>query len=133
MQPFPGPGGPPPAASGSQGTQPAGSGPQGGKWQISTTGGVNPVWRRDGKELFYLSVGKLMSAEIKTAPQFEAGTPRMLFDARVGLAHTGVGPGRHYAVSADGMRFLVIKPKGETTAAAITVVLNWQKAVTSEK
>ena len=48
----------------------------GGKWQISTNGGENPKWRRDGKELFYLGLDRrLMAVEVKTAPTFEAGLP----------------------------------------------------------
>ena len=98
----------------------------GGKWQISTGGGLLPMWRRDGKELFYLvpGLGRLMSVEVKTAPQFEAGAPRLLFQAPVGLTH-GMEAGSHYAVSADGQRFLLNLPIQDTTPSPITVVLNW--------
>ena len=106
------------------GSTPAGSGPQAGKWQISTNGGMTPQWRRDGKELLYLSQGKLMSVEVNAVPHFEAGTPRLLFEPRVGVPH-GMYPGDHYRVSADGQRFLIIKRKGDTSAPAITVVENW--------
>ena len=45
----------------------------GGKWQISTSGGVQPAWRADGKELYYLAAdGKLMAVPVKTATSFEA-------------------------------------------------------------
>ena len=45
----------------------------GGKWTISTGGGTQPRWRRDGKELFYLAQGMLMSVEMTTSPVFKAG------------------------------------------------------------
>ena len=49
-------------------------------WQISTSGGVQPEWRGDGRELFYLDpAGTLMAVDIDAAPGFEAGTPRRLF------------------------------------------------------
>ncbi|MBI4480048.1 MAG: serine/threonine-protein kinase [Acidobacteria bacterium] len=103
VQPFPGPG---------------------GKWQVSTGGGMVPLWRSDGKELFYLYRGRLMSAEVRTGAQFEAGAPQELFEPQVGLTH-GMEAGNHYAVSADGKRFLIIRAKESTQAFPITVVLNW--------
>ena len=52
-------------------------------WQISTSGGVQPEWRDDGRELFYLDpAGTLMAVDIDAAPGFEAGTPRRLFHTR---------------------------------------------------
>src|SRR5262249_2436512 len=55
-----------------------------GKFQISTgEGGRQPRWRRDGKELFYLSADdRLMAVDVKTQPRFEAGAPKPLFDLR---------------------------------------------------
>ncbi|MGH9317676.1 MAG: TolB family protein, partial [Thermoanaerobaculia bacterium] len=100
VQPFPGPG---------------------GKWQISTAGGTAPVWRRDGKELFYLALDrKLMAVEVKTGPAFEAGVARPLFQARLRN-----DPDREYDVSADGQRFLVNVPLAEETSPPITLVQNW--------
>src|SRR5215472_11852120 len=50
------------------------------KWQVSTEGGEEPRWRRDGKELFYLSGGrKLMAVPVKTGNTFEAGPAVSLF------------------------------------------------------
>ena len=84
------------------------------------------MWRRDGKELFYIvpSSGMLMSAETKTSSQFEASVPKMLFQVLINPApdlHTG----NHYAVSADGQRFLVLLPVQEYASLPFTVVLNW--------
>jgi serine/threonine protein kinase/Tol biopolymer transport system component len=55
-----------------------------GKFRISTNGGVEPRWRRDGKELFYLSLErKLMAVEVKSAPTFESGAPKELFQTPI--------------------------------------------------
>jgi Tol biopolymer transport system component len=103
-----------------------------GKFQVSTgAGGVQPRWRRDGKELFYIAAdGKLMAVQVKTAPEFEAGAPQPLFDPRIAA---GAHPAwARYAVTADGERFLV-NTIGAThegaTSEPITVVLNWQAAL----
>ncbi|MBI3694480.1 MAG: PD40 domain-containing protein, partial [Acidobacteria bacterium] len=107
------------------------SGPT-GKWKVSLAGGEMPRWRRDGKELYYLSLErKLMGAAVKAAsgprPQFEAGAPQPLFDARVN--NTTGNNTYQYAVSADGKRFLV-KTAGEATAESpLTVVTSWQSGV----
>jgi len=103
----------------------------GGRWQISTGGGVQPHWARNGQELFYLaSTGTLMSARIEHGPTFAAATPTKLFEGR-GRYYLGGGAniGRTYDVSPDGRRFVMIKTGGGTEGtaapASITVVLNW--------
>jgi serine/threonine protein kinase len=93
--------------------------PNGSKWQVSKVGGVNPAWRRDGKEIFYVSPDrKLMAAPVKTEPAFEAGSPQTLFEAGNGA----------YIPSLDGQRFLVVVPAGGEAAQApsLTVVTHWQ-------
>lgn len=107
--------------------------PQGtSKWQVSTNGGTFSRWRRDGRELFYMSQnsrGKMMAVDVKSSGSaFEAGAPKELFDSGfVGAAHSG-GPYHTYAVSPDGQRFLIPRSASndqQTTAAPIVVVLNW--------
>ena len=98
----------------------------GGHWQISTGGGITPVWARSGKELFYLDgTNAVTSVPIQTAPTFSAGTPTKLFDGR----YVGSPVWRTYDVSPDGQRFLMIKDNlaGDQTSApaSIVVVLNW--------
>ena len=89
------------------------------KWLISKGGGNNPRWRRDGKELFYVaSDRKLMSVDISATPVFEAGTPRPLFQLPPGFIGGDV--------IADGRRFLVGVPVGQSASVPFTVVLNWQ-------
>ena len=75
------------------------------KRQISTSGGAQPQWRRDGTELFYLARdGTLMAVDVKSGARFEPGLPKPLFRTQV----TGLTNARnHYVSSADGQRFLV--------------------------
>jgi len=98
----------------------------GGKWQISTEGGTEPVWNRSGRELFYRSGDKMMAVDITTQPSFAAGKPRQLFEGD--YVSTEVGLARpDYDVSPDGQRFLMLKPAEQEQAAPtqINVVLNW--------
>jgi Tol biopolymer transport system component len=93
----------------------------GGKWQVSTGGGTWPRWRRDGKEIFYLSPdNKVMAAEVKpSGSSFEIGTVRALFETRPYRAG-----GAPFDVTADGQRFIVLYAAEQPTAA-ITLVVNW--------
>jgi Tol biopolymer transport system component/predicted Ser/Thr protein kinase len=87
------------------------------KWLISTNGGTAPRWRRDGRELFYISQGRLMAVLMTTRPTFAAGMATALFGDR--FLQAG------YDVSADGQRFVVLdQPSGEPPLA-IHVVRNW--------
>ena len=96
----------------------------GGKWQVSTNGGSFPAWRRDGKELFYVSEDKkIMAVEVKgEGATFERGAPKVLFDLRV---RSFIDAQARFAVTADGQKFLVSNTIGETASAPIAVVLNW--------
>jgi eukaryotic-like serine/threonine-protein kinase len=96
--------------------------PSGGKWQVSTGGGAQPHWRRDGKELFYLAPDrKLMAVEVKMGSTFETSAPKTLFQTQVVRYEA---PNR-YVVTGDGQRFLVNSPVEEVSQTPITVVLNW--------
>jgi Tol biopolymer transport system component len=96
----------------------------GGKWQISTEGGMEPVWNPNGRELFYRSGGKMMAVDIATQPGFAAGKPRMLFEGQY-VPTPATLP--NYDVSTDGQRFLMVKPNEQAQSAPtqINVVLNW--------
>ena len=95
----------------------------GGKWQISTSGGEQPWWRSDGKELYYLSAdGKLMAVEVKPGGSFAAGAPRALFDLAPARA---LGGASSYAVTAAGDRFLFVTAREEAASLQFTVVVNW--------
>ena len=98
-----------------------------GKFPISSNGGVEPRWRKDGKELFYLSLErKLMAVEVKTSPTFGFGSPKELFQTPIVGGGAGFGLVFHYDVGPDGNRFLFIEQgAGEVDPSPITVVLNW--------
>ncbi len=95
-----------------------------GKWPVSTGGGVQPRWRADGKELYFVAPdGKLMAASVTTqGATFVAGTPAPLFP--VLLAPGGTTIKHQYAVSRDG-RFLINQPVETSTTTPITLILNW--------
>jgi len=90
------------------------------------SGGSEPRWRRDGKELFYLSADQnLMAVSISgTGGHLTTGVPSTLFHVDVPL---GIGWvfGWNYDVSADGQRFLVNEPAGPASEPTLTVVVNW--------
>jgi serine/threonine protein kinase len=95
----------------------------GGKWRVSTQGGVEPQWRGDGRELFYLTPAReLMSVSFDAGPPPHLGLPQRLFDAPV-IRETYVRD--RYLPSRDGQRFLLNTIGGEAKVGATTVVLDW--------
>jgi Tol biopolymer transport system component len=91
-----------------------------GKCQISTQGGTRPRWRRDGKELFYLTpAGSLMAVDVKAAAEFQLGIPHLLFET--GLRDIN----QQFDVSRDGQQFVLPTPVTGAAAEPITVILNW--------
>jgi Tol biopolymer transport system component len=102
-----------------------------GRWLISTNGGLEPKWRADGRELFYLGSDQMMmSAEIAPGATFAAGPPRPLFRTNLVGAYLGspFPNGRvrnEYAVTPDGQRFLINQPLGGASAYAVRLVVNW--------
>ncbi len=118
-----------------------------GKRTISTGAAVQPRWRRDGKELFYIEAEgrqsgapvqpfRIMSVAVDPADAaFKAGVPSPLFTTPM-ISGAGAGnvPFVTYDVSSDGQRFLITRPPTTSAAAspapeAITVVLNWLQAI----
>jgi dipeptidyl aminopeptidase/acylaminoacyl peptidase len=101
------------------------------KVQISSDGGVDPVWSRDGREIFYRSGSKMVVVPVSTAPTFRAEKPRTLWsgDYMLGLSSSCGLRGvtfTSYDVSPDGSRFLMIKDKDQQMyATKIRVVINW--------
>jgi serine/threonine-protein kinase len=95
-----------------------------GKWQISTDGGSNPVWERNGRELFYLSATKIMGVSVTAQPAFSASLPRPVADIPPSLMTALANS--VYDVSPDGQRFLFVKANTETgPPEEARVVLNW--------
>jgi Tol biopolymer transport system component len=97
----------------------------GGKYQISTEGGTEPLWNPKGGELFYRQGDKMMAVEVTTQPNFSAAKARMLFEGQyLHLPTPQTFP--DYDVSRDGQRFLMLKAADQAQALTqINVVLNW--------
>ncbi len=93
---------------------------RGDKVRVSTDGGSQPKWRRDGRELFYLRLdGTLMAVEMRGGTP--TAVPRELLQTRI-----NVQPLIHqYAVTRDGQRFLMITPVGNVDPTPFTVLVNW--------
>jgi len=102
VQPFPGPGEP---------------------RQVSTDGGTEAVWARNGRELFYRQGEKMMVVDVDFAPAFTASRPRLLFEGRYEVSFLITGQ-RFYDVSPDG-RFLMVKSDTPTAPRQLHLVVNW--------
>ena len=99
----------------------------GGKTRISTGGGISPRWRRDGRELFYLSGdgSSVMAVPVELTPSFKAGVPARLFTLTNATGFRGRARNMAYDVAPDGQRFLMSVAAPEGASSRITVVLNW--------
>jgi serine/threonine-protein kinase len=106
VQPFPGPG---------------------PKWLVSTDGGIDPVWSRNGGELFYRQDDQLMVVPIAPQGDFSAGRPRRLFEIRFDPGDNGP----NYDVSRDGTWFVMPRSDRGAAPGALHVVLNWFGEVTA--
>ncbi|MEQ1580766.1 MAG: TIR domain-containing protein [Steroidobacteraceae bacterium] len=97
----------------------------GGQWQVSTAGGIYPLWAPDGKELYFLSpAGDMMAAPINiTGTALDSGAPARLFPTRMVGGGGDAQLGRQYDVAPDG-RFL-INTELDNAAAPITLIQNW--------
>ena len=99
--------------------------PAGGRWQISTDGGIEPSWNPNGKELFYIHLTRLMAVDVTaTANRFAAGKLHVLFEAPFGNTLRNA-----YAMTPDGRKFLVNTHVDSTDTLPMTVVLNWPAAI----
>ncbi len=101
-----------------------------GRWQVSTAGGLQPKWRADGKEIFYLTLdSRLVATPLTLGSLVEIGKPQVLFQTQ---AENVTGFTWHqYDVSSDGQRFLV--NSGEVAATPITAVYNWPALLHSRR
>jgi Tol biopolymer transport system component len=106
----------------------------GDKKRISTAGGISPRWRRDGRELFYVSPdsGSVMAVAVATTSTFTAALPVRLFDLQpAGTARRPREVG--YEVSPDGHAFLLSTPPEQPQPNGIAVVLNWQRELSATR
>ncbi len=94
----------------------------GSKYQVSTNGGANPSWSKDGREIVFGSLdGVGMSAQVLPGTEFHTGTPRALFRLRSDVVS--------FTASADMQRVLISVPAGRGEPTAIEVELNWTAAL----
>ena len=96
----------------------------GGKWQVSTSGGCQPRWSHDGKELFYVEGSILMAAPVKITPSFSVSTPARLFED---ASLSGRLLSNYYDVSKEGQRFVLVGIVGDEadSPGSIHVIQNW--------
>jgi eukaryotic-like serine/threonine-protein kinase len=95
-----------------------------GTVQVSAEGGVQPVWSRDGKELFYLAPDRnLMSVQIRAGAAIEASAPRALFRTSLMGAYWG----SEYAVSRDRQRIYILEPV-PSQQDSLHVITRWDGA-----
>ena len=101
--------------------------PQGsGKWQVTANGGRQPLWRKDGAELFYVEGQTLMAVSVSTVGEFAARSPKSLFRLP-SVGSMGIAVAYQYDVSADGRRFAVIADAEDEQAnrPSVLIVQNW--------
>lgn len=107
VQPFPGPG---------------------TREQVSVNGGTEPVWSRDGRELFYREGSRLMMVSVGGGVSFKPSAPATLFEGRYEAAPYG-GRSANYDVSMDGRRFVMVRRKNLPAPRTIHLVFNWPDAL----
>jgi Tol biopolymer transport system component len=94
-----------------------------GRWQVSTGGGIEPVWARDGKTLFYRGSGKIMAVDVAAGSALMPSAPRPLFDDRFasmqGDTHTC------YDTMPDGSLLMVQESGERRVIRHVNVILNW--------
>jgi hypothetical protein len=103
----------------------------GPKTQVSSEGGTDPIWSRNGKELFYRNGDKMIAVAVTTAPVFTASKPRLLWDGHYshGMSSSCGPPGAtsaNYDVTSDGQRFLMVQDLDQDAVSTrIVVVVNF--------
>jgi len=94
-----------------------------GRWQVSTSGGSRPQWRKDGKEMYFFSTDQqqVMAVDIKqNGGSLQLGTPQVLLKAT-----TVSGPQGPYTVSADGKKFVMNTVSPQSITEPLTLITNW--------
>ena len=109
----------------------AGASAAAGKWLVSRNGAIGMVrWRKDGKELYYLSAdSRMMAVDVSTTSDFRSGALRVLFTVPEAFVHQSGTPGSLADISSDGKRFLFALPVQQNQAEEFKVVLNWESAL----
>jgi eukaryotic-like serine/threonine-protein kinase len=93
------------------------------RWQVSAAGGSDPVWARNGRELFYLSAqGEMTSVEVAPGAAFTISSPKRLFST---APYTPIPPVPAFDVSPDGKQFLMLRETSPSERNELIVVQNW--------
>jgi hypothetical protein len=94
-----------------------------GHWQISTGGGTRPLWSHNGQELFYVSpTDAIMRVSVERGSSWTATTPTIIVKEGYVTA-AAIVTGRNYDVSADGQRFLMLKPATDPNVSSSQIVV----------
>jgi serine/threonine-protein kinase len=93
------------------------------RWQVSMSGGSNPLWSPDGRELFYHSGDAAMAVRVETDPTFKPGKPTVLF--RGTQSKSTWADYTFWDISPNGKRFLMLKEAAVEAPSKISVVVNW--------
>ncbi len=90
--------------------------------KISTDGGTEPLWARNGSELFYRNINKMLAVEIEkdTEEGFRPSRPRVLFEKEFEFTYR-----RNYDISPDGKRFIMVQIPPLTRPGQLEIVFNW--------
>lgn len=95
----------------------------GARLQVSTDGGTEPLWSRDGRELFFQNGAQLMAVSVAQGATFSAGTPRVVHEGRFLKTTNG---NTCWSITPDGKRFLRIQSvEPERAITQVELVLNW--------
>jgi dipeptidyl aminopeptidase/acylaminoacyl peptidase len=89
------------------------------RYQVSTDGGTEPLWSRDGRELFFRDASEhIVAVPIGAGAEFSPGAPRALFDAS---AYVAVPNQRDYDITPDGQRFVMVRNDVPTSGRIVVV------------
>ena len=97
----------------------------GEKRHVSSNGGIEPVWARNGQELFYRERNRIMGVTVQTQPALNTSKPRMLIEEAFQPSEDFPNP--NYDVSLDGKAFLMIKKAESSKPAHVNLFMNWSK------
>ena len=92
----------------------------GKKWQISNSGGKEPLWRSDGRVLYYRNNDAMMSVAIQSQKEFSYETPKLVF--KVPFESYSI---THYDYDHLNNRFIMLKQDKSSVPRQINIVLNW--------
>jgi len=100
----------------------------GPRFQLTVDGGIQPLWRRDGREIVYRRGDAMYSVAVEADREFVAAKPVLLFH---GSYRRGAPNSPDYDVAPDGSRFLMVRMADEELAPRrLNVVVNWQEELT---